>query len=186
MRNDLTEQLIAWSEGDPAALDVLMPRIYDELHQMARRHMRGERPDHTLQTTALIHEAYLQLIDQRVSWRSRNHFFAIAAKCMRRIILQSARKRATGKRGGGLPDLPLDAEALADKARPDDLLDLDVALERLEALDPRQAEIVELRFFGGYTGAEIAEILEVSQSTIDREWKTALAWLTCELGPMHH
>jgi RNA polymerase sigma factor (TIGR02999 family) len=183
MRKDLTELLNAWSEGDPAASDELMPRIYDELHKMAWRQMRGERPEHTLQPTALIHEAYLQLIDQRVSWKSRNHFFAIAARCMRRILLKSARKRATGKRGGGLPDLPLDSEIVADTARPDDLLDLDVALERLEAVDPRQAQIVELRFFGGYTGAEIAGILAVSQSTVDREWRTALAWLTCELGP---
>lgn len=178
---DVTQLLIAWSEGDQAALSDLMPRVYDELHVLARRQMRGERAGHTLQPTALIHEAYLQLIDQRVSWKSRRHFFAIAARCMRRIVLQYARQRSAGKRGGGMPDVPLDEAILADRARPADLLDLDRILERLEEIEPRQVEIVDLRFFSGYTCEEIAGILEISESTVNREWKSARAWLTCEL-----
>lgn len=178
---DLTQLLIAWSEGDEVALRDLMPWVYDELHLLARRQMRGERAGHTLQPTALIHEAYLQLIDQRVSWKSRKHFFAIAARCMRRIVLQYARQRATGKRGGGIPDLPLDEAIVADRARPTDLLDMGRLLERLQEIEPRQVEIVDLRFFSGYTCEEIAEILEVSESTVNREWKSARAWLTCEL-----
>lgn len=178
---DVTRLLIAWSEGDPEALGDLMPRVYDELHLLARRQMRGERAGHTLQPTALIHEAFLQLVDQRVSWKSRKHFFAIAARCMRRIVLQYARQRATGKRGGGVPDLALDEAIVTEQARPTDLLDLGRHLERLEEIEPRQAEIVDLRFFSGYTCEQIADILEVSESTVNREWKSARAWLTCEL-----
>lgn len=181
MEKELTELLIAWSDGDQAALGELMPRVYDELHRMAERQMRSERADHTLQPTALIHEAYMQLVDQRASWKGRRHFFAIAAKCMRRIVLKHARQRAADKRGGGVPEVSLDEAIVADRARPGDLLDLDRALERLEEIEPRQVEIVELRFFGGYTCEEIAEILEVSESTVNREWKSARAWLTCEL-----
>lgn len=181
MENDLTELLIAWSEGDPAAMVELMPRVYDELHRMAERQMRSERRNHTLQPTALIHEAYLQLIDQRVSWKSRAHFYAIAAKCMRRIVLKHARRRAAAKRGGDALMVSLDEALIVGRARPADLLDLDRALERLEELDSRQAQVVELRFYGGYTAEEIARILEVSESTVSREWRSAQAWLTSEL-----
>ncbi len=178
---DVTQLLIAWSEGDKAALGDLMPRVYDELHLLARRQMHGERAGHTLQPTALIHEAYLQLVDQRVGWKSRKHFFAIASRCMRRIVLQYARQRAAVKRGGGMPDLSLDEAIVVDRARPTDLLDLGRLLERLEETEPRQVEIVDLRFFSGYTCEEIANLLEVSESTVNREWKLARAWLTCEL-----
>ncbi|MEM7355281.1 MAG: sigma-70 family RNA polymerase sigma factor [Acidobacteriota bacterium] len=179
--DDVTRLLIAWSEGDEAALDQVLARVYDELHRLARWQMRGERAGHTLQPTALIHEAYLQLVDQRASWKSRKHFFAIAARCMRRIVLQHARRRAADKRGGGLSALPLDEAIMGERAQPADLLDLGKSLERLEAIEPRQAEIVDLRFFSGYTCAEIAKFLEVSEATVNRDWKVARAWLTCEL-----
>lgn len=154
-----------------------MPRVYDTLHAMARRRMLRERPGHTLQPTALIHEAYLRLIDQRVSWQGRNHFLRIAATCMRRVVLQHARRHAAEKRGGMGTDLTLDEARLGRQARPVDLLDLDAALERLHDSAPRRVAVVELRFYGGFTMPEIADILEVSESTVHREWKAARAWL---------
>lgn len=181
MEQDLTDLLIAWSHGDEASLCELMPRVYGELYRMAQRQMRGERSNHTLQPTALIHEAYLQLIDQRAGWKNRKHFFAIAAKCMRRIVLKHARQRVADKRGGGMPDVPIDQGSIADRARPVELLDLDRALERLAKIEPRQVEIMELRFYGGFACREIADLLEISESTVNREWKLARGWLTCAL-----
>jgi RNA polymerase sigma factor (TIGR02999 family) len=181
MEEDLTELLVSWSDGDEGAGEELMRRVYHQLHRMAENRMRGERPGHTLQPTALIHEAFLLLVDQRSGWKNRSHFFKIAARCMRRIVLQHARRRAAAKHGGGAPKITLDEASLPATARPVDLLDLDRALDRLKEIEPRQVEVVELRFYGGYTAREIAETLGISESTVNREWALARAWLTCEL-----
>jgi RNA polymerase sigma factor (TIGR02999 family) len=179
---EVTQWLIAWSQGDQAALDKLMPLVYDELHRLAHHYMSRERPDHTLQTTALVHEAYLRLVDQtHVRWQNRAHFFGIAANLMRQILVNHALRHRAAKRGGAAYKLTLD-EAVAVSEEPDvDLLALDEALTRLAALDARQARIVELRFFGGLTVEETAEVLNVSPATVKREWNVAKAWLHCTL-----
>lgn len=165
--------------GDRAALDRLLPLIYDELRGLAASQLRRERPDHTLQATALVHEAYLRLVEQHsVDWRNRAHFFALAAEMMRRILINHAQQHHAQKRGGHDTKLALDeAVSLAGEERPIDWLLLDDALKRLTALDSRQGRIVELRFFGGLTVEEVAEVLGVSEITVKREWRLAKAWL---------
>jgi RNA polymerase sigma factor (TIGR02999 family) len=178
----ITELLVQWSEGDQAALDRLTPLVYDELRQMARTYLRGERPDHTLQATALVHEAYLRLIDQReVRWQNRAHFFGIASQMMRRVLVNHALARAAGKRGGGAQKIQLEeAEGLA--VGPEvEILALDEAMKQLEKLDPLQNRVVELRYFGGLTVEEAAEVLNLSAATVKREWSTARLWLRRQL-----
>jgi len=179
----ITELLESWSHGDRAAFDELVPLVYDELHRVAGRHLRHERPDHSVQPTALVHEAYLKLIDQRrVQWKNRAHFFGVAARLMRRILVDHARNRRAAKRGGGEPRLTLD-EADAVPLEPEvSLLALDDALTQLEIIDPRQSQIVELRYFGGLTITETAAVVGVSEATIGREWSVAKAWLFRELA----
>ena len=179
----ITVLLRAWGAGDGAALDRLTPLVYDELRRMARRYMRNERFGNTLQTTALIHEAYIKLIDQRdVQWASRTHFFAIAAQAMRRILVDYARAKQRDKRGGEAVELPLE-EALTVSAaeKSADLLALDEALTRFAAVDEQQARIVELRYFSGLSLEETAEVLNISRATTARDWAMAKAWLHREL-----
>jgi RNA polymerase sigma-70 factor (ECF subfamily) len=179
----LTQLLSAWSAGDAAALKQLMPMVYTELHRLAARHLASERAGHTLQTTALVNEAYLRLIDQkRVQWQNRAHFLGIAAQMMRRILVDYARARRYAKRGGGAPVVSLDeaAEVFVEKAA--DLIAVDDALTRLSELDARKGRVVELRFFGGLSVEETAEVLQISSNTVLREWGTAKAWLHRELS----
>jgi RNA polymerase sigma factor (TIGR02999 family) len=179
----ITQMLHEWSNGNQKALDDLMPLVYEELHRQAANYLRQENPNHTLQATALIHETYLKLIDQRQAhFNSRTHFFAIAANLMRRILVDHARGKHRDKRGGNAENLPLD-EALnvAEKESNVDLIALDSALNRLEELDERQARIVELRFFSGLSLEETAEALKLSRTTVAQEWALAKAWLYREL-----
>lgn len=170
MSRDVTELLIEWGDGDAAALDRLMPLVYDELHRLAEGYMRRERPGHTLQPTALVHEAYLQLVDQkRVRWQNRCHFFAVAAQLMRRITMLHVRRQRTAKRGGGQRPLAFDESLQVPAERGDALIEIDDALDGLAKIDPRLARVVELRFFGGMTVEETAEALAVSPTTIKRE-----------------
>jgi len=178
----ITQLLVEWSQGDQAALDELMPLVYDELRRLARSYLRRERPDHTLQATALVHEAFLRLIDQHsVTWQNRAHFFGIASQMMRRILVNHALARRTAKRGAVVETLSLD-EAGAATQRGIDLIALDEALKELEALDPRQTRIVELRFFGGLSIEETAEVLSLSAATVKREWSTARLWLRRQIA----
>ena len=176
--DEVTRLLQDWGNGNQQALEKLVPLIYDELRRMAHNCLYRERPSHTLQTTALVHEAYLKLIDQRDSrWQNRAHFFAIAAQAMRRILVDSARRHTALKRGGSAENLSLD-EAAGISLEPDPiLLPLDEALNELAEIDPQQSRIVELRFFGGLTIEETAEVLQLSIDTIKREWAMARAWL---------
>jgi len=181
-----TELLQAWSQGDESALDRLVPLVYEELHRLARRYMRQERPDHTLQATSLVNEAYLRLIDvNRVEWRNRAHFLALAAQMMRRILVESARNRQRQKRGGGAVHVSLDDVHELPNSKDCDLAALGDALTGLGAFDARMSQVVELRFFGGLTVDETANVLNVSPETVMREWKTAKAWLLREIrrGP---
>jgi len=179
----LTQLLIAWSDGSREALDELFPLVYDELRRIARRHMRRERAGHTLQTTALVNDAYLRLIDQtQVRWQNRAHFFAIAAQMMRRILVDHARERAVEKRGGGARHVPLDDALVVSDAKAAELVALDDALKSLAEIDPRRAEVVELRYFGGLSNDEIAEVLNVHANTVTRDWNMARAWLYKELN----
>jgi RNA polymerase sigma factor (TIGR02999 family) len=181
----VTQVLAQMSAGDRAALDRLLPLIYEELRAIARRALRGERPDHTLTPTALVHEAFLKLVHlDRVDWRGRAHFFGACATEMRRILVSYARMRSAGKRGGAAARMvTLDDIIVAAHARPGDVLSLDEALEQLAVLDPRQARIVEHRFFAGMTVEDTAEALGVSPATVKREWALARAWLNRELAP---
>lgn len=182
MSGDVTEMLLAWNRGEPGALDRLLPAVQKELHKVARGYMRRERPDHTLQATALVNEAYLKLVDQtRVTWKNRIHFIGVAAQLMRRILVDHARERAAKKRGGPDLKLTLTPDVAAPEERSVDLVALDLALEKLAALEPRQARAVELRFFGGLTSEEAAEALDVSPATIKRDWIAAKAFLFREL-----
>ena len=176
--HEVTQLLAAWGDGDQAALDQLVPLVHDELRRIARGYMRRERAGHTLQTTALVNEAYLRLVDQRsVRWQNRAHFFAIAAQLMRRILVDYARQHVSRKRGGGAIQVTLaEAESLP-TAREPDLIALDEALLSLAEIDPRKSRVVELRFFGGLSIEETAEVLKVSPTTVEREWTTAKAWL---------
>ena len=181
-RNTVTRLLLEWRAGNPQALTDLMPRVYDELRRLARRFMSGERAGHTLQTTALVHEAYVRLIEADLSFRDRAHFFALAARQMRRTLVDHARAHRSAKRGGGVPALELDETRALDPTRPVDVLDLDAALSRLAAHDARKADAIELHFFGGMTHEEIAEALAVSVSTVRQDLRMAKAWLASELA----
>ncbi len=184
---NITQLLVAWSEGDRAALDELMPLVYDELRGLASAYLARERQGHTLQTTALVHEAYLKLVDQRrVQWQNRAHFFGVAAQMMRRILVSHARAHSAKKRGQGAPPLSLD-KAPEVSAKPKvDLVALDEALDRLTEIDPRQGRVVELRFFGGLSIEEAGEVLSLSPATVGREWRMAKAWLYKEFGARRH
>lgn len=181
---EVTRLLLAWNAGDRSALERLMPLVYDELRRLAELHFRRERVGHTLQPTAVVHEAYFRLVDQtRVTWKNRGHFFAVASQAMRRILVDHARARAADKRGGGEKRVTLqNVEAAAEPVEGLDLLALDEALMRLKALDGGQAQIVELRFFGGLSIEETAEAIETSASSVKREFRSAKAWLYRELG----
>jgi RNA polymerase sigma-70 factor (ECF subfamily) len=180
--SDITGLLIAWSDGDKAALESLLPLIERELHRIARRYMRREDPGHTLQTTALVNEAFFRLIDQKsVRWQNRAHFFAIAAQIMRRILLNYARDRRRVKRGGGAVQVSLSEVAVVGEERSVELIALDEAMGRLAEFDERKCRVVELRYFGGLSVEETAEVLGVSAITVERDWKAARAWLKREM-----
>lgn len=179
---DITSLLVAWREGDKDALDRLVPLVYGELHRIAHLHMRGERRDQPLQTTALLNEAYLRLIDvSRVRWTDRAHFLAVSARTMRRVLVDAARERESLKRGGGMVRMELDETRLPVAARSVDLIALGDALDALAVLDARKASVVEMRFFGGLTVEETADALGVSADTVMRDWKMARLWLLREL-----
>lgn len=181
--DDLTRLLLAWRDGEPGAIDRLAPLVYDELRRQARLQLRGERAGHTLQPTALVHEAFLRLVGQsRAQWQNREQFFAVASRAMRRVLVDHARARMAAKRGDGQTFVVLD-EARAASAPPGvDVLALDQALDRLAAIDLRQARVVELRYFGGLTAPETAAALDVSLATVNRDWAMARAWLFREIG----
>jgi RNA polymerase sigma-70 factor (ECF subfamily) len=179
---EITQLLRAWSNGDKSALDRLVPLVYEELRRIARNYMRRERPGHTLQTSALLNEAYLRLVDQKVRWQNRSQFFGIAAQLMRRILVDHARSRIYAKRGGDQPKVPFDEAMSVPVQKAEEILALDDALKTLGTIDPRQSQIVELRFFGGLTIEETAEVLKVSHTIVEREWSLARAWLQCEMN----
>jgi len=180
---EITELLVAWGNGDEAALDKLTPLVYQELRRLARGYLKRERPNHTLQTTALVHEAYLRLIDwKNVKWQNRAHFFGISAKLMRHILVDFARSRQYAKRGGKQHHLSLEEASIITPGRPVDIVALNDALTGLAALDSRQSRVVELRFFGGLRIGENAEVLKVSEGTVRRDWSLAQAWLHRELS----
>jgi RNA polymerase sigma factor (TIGR02999 family) len=180
---EVTKLLHAWRSGDTRAGDLLVKVLYRELHDMARRRLRAERPGMTLQTTALVHETYLRLVDQRqVEWRDRGHFLALAATMMRRVLVDRARARRAGKRGAGEPAITLTDAASAGVNSADQVLDVDRALERLTASFPRPARVVEMRFFGGLEIEEIGAVLGVTERTVKRDWAFARAWLARELA----
>ena len=175
---DITQLLVAWGKGDQNALEQLMPLVYAELHRLAHRHIRKERPGHTLQTSALLNEAFLRLVDQRdVSWKSRAHFFAIAVQMMRRILVDYARSRGYIKRGGNAQQVSLDEDLMISRQRNADILVLHEALNELATIDERKSKVVELKFFGGLTNEEAAEALGVSPGTVMRDWTLSKAWL---------
>lgn len=179
---DLSKLLRAWSEGEQSALNGLTPIVYDELRRLAHRYMERERPDHTLQTSALVNEAYMRLVDyKRMHWQDRAHFFAVAAQAMRRILVDHARSHNV-KRGRGVQHLTLDEVAVVAGDRTGDLAALDDALNELARLDPRKVQIIEMRFFGGLSAEETAEVLKVSPATVRRDWSIAKLWLYRELG----
>jgi len=178
---DVSALLNAWSEGDKAALPRLTPIVYAELHRLARRYMRRESPGHSLQTTALVHEAYIRLVDyKRMQWQDRAHFFAVSARLMRRILVEHARRRNL-KRGGDMRRFSLDEVSVVNRERARDLVALDDAMNVLAQLDPRKVQVVEMRFFGGLSVDETAEVLKVSSVTVMRDWSTAKAWLYREM-----
>jgi RNA polymerase sigma factor (TIGR02999 family) len=180
---EITQLLLKWSKGNTAALEDLVPLIYPELRRLARRYMRQENPAHTLQTSALINEAYLRMIGQQgVEWHDRAHFFAVAAQVMRHILIDHARKYQVAKRGGGLLRVSLDQTVLASQERALEFVALDDALTKLALIDVRKSQIVEMRFFGGLTIEEIAEVMKLSSITIKREWRAAKAWLHLEIS----
>ena len=180
--HEITQLLVEWGSGNQAALDKLYPLVYEELRRMAHRFMRRERKGHTLQTTALINEAYLRLVDQKnVHWANRSHFFGISAQIMRRILVDHARRYAYDKRGGGAQKVSLDEAALVTKDRARELLLLDEALNGLAKLDPRRSKVVELRYFGGLNNSEIAALLKISANTVMRDWNMARAWIYQQL-----
>lgn len=178
---EVTGLLRAWGEGDHGALDRLMPLVYDELRRLAEGYLRRERHDHTLQPTALLHEAYLRLVDQSLHLENRHHFFGIAAQIMRRILVDHARAHQAAKRGGGGARLSMDEIAEQAETQQVDLVALDDALKDLAALDPQQARIVEMRYFGGLTIEEVAAVLKISPATVKREWHLARTWLKREI-----
>ncbi|MGD1073710.1 MAG: sigma-70 family RNA polymerase sigma factor [Bryobacteraceae bacterium] len=178
---DVSKLLRAWSEGNQGALEQLTPIVYEELRRLARRYMRGERSGHSLQTTALVNEAYTRLVDyKRMQWQDRAHFFAVSAQLMRRILVEHARRHNL-KRGGGIQHVPLDEAAVVGSDDDTDMVSLDDALSALARIDPRKVQVVELRFFGGLSVEEIAEVLKVSPVTVKRDWRSARTWLYREL-----
>jgi len=179
---EVSQLLQAWSDGDQLALEKLMPVVYEELRRLARHYMNGEKAGHVLQTTALVHEAYLRLIDtKRMKWQNRAHFYGVSAQLMRRILVDHARQH-NAKRGAGMERISIQADLLAPKGKSNDLLALDDALTALAGSDPRKAQVVELRFFGGLSVEETAEFLKLSPITVMRDWNTARAWLYRELN----
>lgn len=181
--NEITEQLIAWSRGDEAALDKLIPAVYQELRRLADSYLRREDTGHSLQPTALVHEAYLRLIDQtKVEWQNRAHFFGVAAQMMRRILIDHAKTKHRAKRGGTAVKVVLDENVTITQERAGELLALDDALQALARMDQRKSQIVELRYFGGLTVEETAQVLGVSDKTVMRDWSLAKAWLYRELS----
>lgn len=180
---EVTDLLLAWSRGQSTALDQLIPLVHGELRRLAHRHMAGEREGHTLQTTALVNETYLRLVDcSRVQWQNRAHFLAVSAQLMRRILVDIARSRNYLKRGAGVRRLSLEQSPDLFQQTDPDLVALDDALNALAAVDPRKSRVVEMRFFGGLTAEETAEVLGVSQDTVLRDWKLAKVWLSRELS----
>jgi len=181
--DQITQLLIDWSNGDQDAVEQLFALVYEELRRLAHRYMRREYPGHTLQTTAVVNEAYLRLIDQKhVQWQNRAHFFAIAARMMRRILITHAQSHAYAKRGGGAIKVSLDQAAVLSPERAGELIALDEALTGLAAIDVRRSQVVELRFFGGLSNEEIAEVLKISPNTVMRDWNVAKAWLYREMS----
>ena len=181
--NEVTELLLAWNSGEDAALEKLMPLVYDELRRLARSFMSGEREGHVLQTTALVNEAYLRLVDSsRVQWQNRAHFFAVSCQLMRRVLVDFARSRDYQKRGGGALQISLHDVMVGSTERPVDLIALDDALTNLAATDERASRVVELRFFGGLSIEETAEALKISPETVKRDWNWAKAWLLREIS----
>jgi RNA polymerase sigma factor (TIGR02999 family) len=178
----VSKLLVGWGQGDQDAREALIPLVYDELRRLARRHLRRERPDHTLQSAALVNEAYLRMVHQEPpQWQNRAHFFGVAAQMMRHILVDHARGRMAAKRGAGAPRLTLDAQMALPQSREVDLVALDDALNQLAVLDPQQGRLVELRFFGGLSIEEASIVLGVSPATVKREWATARAWLKREM-----
>src|SRR5437762_4213764 len=178
----VTELLADWSHGDDGALAELTPLVYEELRRLAHHQMAGQRPDHTLQTTALVNEAYLRIADQtNPSWQNRAHFFAVAARAMRQIVVDYARSHQSQKRGGGLLRIELDEAAIVSPAQSKEIIDLHEALQRLATLDSRKAQVVELKYFGGLNYDEMSEVLKISRVTVRRDWEFAKVWLYSEL-----
>lgn len=181
-RRDVTVLLRRWRSGDESAFDQLLPMIHDALHRLAHQYVNRERRGHTLQTTALVNEAYLRLVEhQDVDWESRAHFLAVSARVMRHILVDYARQRASGKRGGGFKRITLDGEATVSAERAAELIALNDAMEALDKVNPRGCKVVELRYFGGMNNREAAEVLEISETTVERDWRLARAWLYREL-----
>src|SRR5262245_17559893 len=181
--HQITQLLIDWSNGDRSALDQLVPLVHSELSRRARHYMNGENPAHTLQASALVNEAYLRLLDgQATSWQNRSHFFAVAAQVMRHVLIDHARSRLFTKRGAGSRKLAIDDVAIVTDERAAELVAIDEALDKLAKLDPRKSQIVELRFFGGFTSEETAEIMGISRITVTREWQSVRAWLRHEMS----
>ncbi len=177
VHGEITELLLAWTGGEASALDKLIPLVYAELRRVAHHHMRNEPLGHTLQTSALIHEAYLRLIDSsRVNWRGRTHFLSVSAQLMRRILVDEARARRAQRRGGDVKRVPLEAAAMLPE-RSTDLIELDEALQALASISARRAQVIELRFFGGLGVQETAEVLRISEETVMRDWRLARMWL---------
>jgi|SRR5581483_3865637 len=175
---EVTQLLLAWRAGDQVALDQLMPLVYQELHRLAARYMRRENPGHTLQTSALVNEAFLRLIEHpQINWQNRAHFFGLAAQMMRHILLDHARGQARAKRGGGARQVSFDETAIVSGQRATELIALDDALNDLAKLDPGKSRLVELRFFGGLSNEEVAEVMGMSLRTVEREWRKAKIWL---------
>ena len=181
-QHEVTELLRQWRNGNQQALDKLTPLVYDELHRLAHQYIGRERPGHTLQTTALVNEAYLRLVEQKdVDWESRAHFFAVSAQVMRHILVDYARQHASAKRGGELQKVVLDEQIIVSRERAAELVSLDEAMQTLNEIYPRRSKVVELRYFGGLNNKEAAEVLKVSEATIERDWRFAKAWLYREL-----
>ncbi len=182
--HDVTQLLLKWSQGDEGAIEELLPKVYRELHKIARRYLNKERGEHTLQTTALVHEAYIKLVDQnRVQWQNRAHFFGIAAQAMRRILVDNARQRLAGKRGSGAEKISIEDNQIdVSDEKASNLIELDFALKKLAELDPNKSRLVELRYFGGLSLEETAEVLGVSRPTVIRQWRLAKAWLYKEIA----
>lgn len=180
--HDVSGLLREWRAGDPAAGERLFAVLYDELKKLASRHLRNEAPGHTLQTTALVHEAFLRLVSAEVAWENRSHFFAVAAQAMRRVLVDHARSRGRAKRGGGIVAVALQEDLAAGRERPADLVDLDEALNRLSALDQRKAQVIDLLYFAGLNYDETAAVLDISAATVHRDLRLARAWLYRELG----